>query len=67
MADDSDKTVPPSPPFTRDMLKNLLREVIREESEKGKGKEKPGESSGTGESVIRCVEFSLCRVEYPSV
>ncbi len=48
MEDGSDKTSPPVPPFNRDMLKTLLREVIREESEKGE-KGKPGESSGTGE------------------
>ncbi len=48
MDDGSDKTSPPVPPFNRDMLKILLREVIREESENGE-KEKPGESSGAGE------------------
>ncbi len=46
MEDGTDKTPPPVPPFTRDMLKSLLREVIREESETGK--EKPGDSSKSG-------------------
>ncbi len=51
MEDGSDNTSPPVPPFNWDMLKTLLREVIREDSEKGE-KEKPGESSGTGEKAL---------------
>ncbi len=49
MEDGADKTPPPVPPFTRDMLKTLLREVIREESETKGGKAKPGDSSKSGE------------------
>ncbi len=48
MEDGADKTPPPVPPFTRDMLKSLLWEVIREESETKGGTEKPGDSSKSG-------------------
>ncbi len=58
MDEGSDNTPPPAPPFTRDMLKTLLREVIREEGSTKGGKEKLGESSGTGESVHGVSLFS---------